>query len=788
MSTETGGSCCGGGSPAAATKTDPVCGMQVALDAELRCEHDGETYVFCGASCLQRFEADPRSFLEPVDPGEPAAPPAPGLAEAPHTCPMHPEVKQRGPGSCPQCGMALEPVEVTSEDPFRAEFLEMRWRFWLAAALSSAVVVLAMGDMLPILTGRPVSQLIEPRTNVWLQLALSLPVVAFAGWPLLTRAWDSVRARAFNMFTLVGVGVLAAWGFSAFATAFPAALGPAFQGPDGTVAVYFESAAVIVALVLLGQVLELSARSRTGRALRALFDLAPPTALRVEAGGDVSVPLEEVRAGDVLRVRPGEKVPVDGVVLEGQGRVDEALVTGEAGAAKKSPGDAVIGATVNTSGSFTLRAERVGRDTLLARIIALVGEAQRSRAPIQNLADRVAAVFVPVVFGIAALSFAAWALFGPEPALARAWVAAVSVLIIACPCALGLATPMSITVGTAAGARAGVLIKSADALQALESIDTLIVDKTGTLTEGRPRLTAIEPQPGFEEDALLAQAAAVERASEHPIAAALVQAASDRDLAPLDASAFDNHEGLGVEARVAGSRILIGSAAFLEQQGVDAKSLTEGTENAETLRRAGRTVVLCAIDGLCAGLFAVEDPIKDSTRPALAALRADGIEVIMATGDAPATAAAVAAELGITRFEAGVLPAGKEALVRELQSAGKRVAMAGDGINDAPALARADIGIAMGSGTDIAIESAHVTLLRGDLGGIARARRLSRATMRNIRQNLCFAFGYNALGVPLAAGALYPVFGWMLSPMVAAAAMTFSSVSVIANALRLRRI
>ena len=748
-----------------ATAVDPVCGMSVPLDAELRHEHAGTTYVFCNPGCLERFRADPQAFLG--DEPEPERP-----ADGVYTCPMHPEVRQVGPGACPKCGMALEPVEVGAGDPFADELADMRRRFRMAAVLTAPLLAVAMGDMLP---GRPIASLFGERALPWIQLVLATPVVFWAGWPLFERGLDSLRARSPNMFTLISLGTGVAWLASAAATLYP----------EGWFTdLYFESAAVIVTLVLLGQVLEVRARSRTHEALRSLLDLAPPRALRIEPDGtENDVPLERVEVGDVLRVKPGGKVPVDGVVLEGEGRVDEAMITGEPAPVKKVAGDAVVGATVNTSGSFTLRAEHVGRDTLLARIVGLVSEAQRSRAPVQKLVDRVAAWFVPAVVAAAAVAFLLWTLLGPEPALAGGLLAAVSVLIIACPCALGLATPMSVMVGTARGAREGVLVRDAAALERLAGVDVLVVDKTGTLTEGRPALVEVVPLADFDEARLLRLAGAVERQSEHPFAQAVVAGARGRGLALVTATDFESAAGAGVFGTVAGRRVAIGSAALLERVGADA---TELTTLAEERRRGGRTVSFVAVDGEPAGLLAVEDPIKASTPAALELLRADGIEVVMATGDAGATARAVAAELGLERVEAGVRPEDKEALVRSLQESGRVVAMAGDGINDAPALARADVGIAMGDGTDVAIESAGVTLLRGDLRGAARALRLGRATMRNVRQNLTFAFGYNALGIPIAAGALYPVLGLVLSPMIAAAAMTFSSVSVIMNALRLR--
>jgi Cu+-exporting ATPase len=768
---------------------DPVCGMHVAPDAPLKAEHAGETYRFCSQHCLERFRASPESFLarEP-EPEAKVAPPAgqPPASEAGaeaglYTCPMHPEVRQRGPGACPICGMALEPVMPGAEDPFAAELAVMKRRFWAATALTLPLLAIAMGDMLP---GSPISSRLGEGWLPWAQLALATPAVLWAGAPIFRRAWDSLRRVTPNMFTLIGLGTGVAYLYSLLAVLAPDLFGPAFRNDQGRLDLYFESAAVIMTLVLLGQVLELSARSQTGSAVRALLELAPPVARRVEPdGSEVEVPISEVRAGDVLRVRPGEKVPVDGEVLEGESWVDESMVTGEPGAVRKRPSERVIGATVNQRGSFAMRATRVGADTLLARIVQMVGEAQRTRVPIQRLADKVAAWFVPAVLLVAALSFAAWALFGDEHGFARGMLAAISVLIIACPCALGLATPMSILVGTARGAQSGVLFKSGEALEVLGKVDTLVVDKTGTLTEGRPRLSTVVAEPGFDEAELLRLAASLERASEHPLAASVVEAARERGLALEEPRGFESRTGKGVLGHAGEREVAIGNRALLEELGIPTGSVAG---RAEELREGG-TVMLVAVDRRPAGLLAVRDPVKASTPEALRILREEGVRVVMVTGDARATAEAVARELAIEELEAQVLPQDKERIVRRLQDEGRTVAMAGDGINDAPALARADVGIAMGTGTDVAIESAGVTLVKGDLRAIARARRLSRATMRNIRQNLFFAFAYNVLGVPIAAGVLYPVAGLLLSPMIAAAAMTFSSLSVIANALRLRR-
>jgi Cu+-exporting ATPase len=695
---------------------------------------------------------------------------------------MHPEIGRDGPGDCPICGMALEPVEVTAEEPDDPELRDMERRFGVSLAATLPLFVLAMGDMLP---GAPVTHRLG-RALPWLQLALATPVVLWGGLPFFRRGLASLRGRL-NMFTLIALGTGAAYGYSVFATVAPGLFPASFRGHGGAVAVYFETAAVIVTLVLLGQVMELRARSRTGAAIRALLGLAPRTARRLPEGGgaEQEVPIEALRPGDRLRVRPGEKVPVDGRVLEGRSAVDESMVSGEPVPVEKGPGDPVIGATLNGAGSFVMRAERVGRDTLLARIVQLVSEAQRSRAPIQRLADQVAAWFVPAVIAVAALAFVAWAWLGPEPRLAHALVVGVAVLIIACPCALGLATPMSIMVASGRGASAGVLFRSAEAIERMQAVDTLVVDKTGTLTEGKPSLAAVMAAPGFAEDELLRLAASLERGSEHPLAAAIVAGALARGLALAEATDFEARPGKGVRGRVLGRSVALGNRALLEELGIDAGPFAE---QADAERREGRTAAFVAIDGRGAGIVAVADALKASAPEAIAALRAEGLRIVMLTGDSRVTAEAVARRLGLDEVLAEVLPEQKAEAVRRLQGEGRVVAMAGDGINDAPALAAAQVGIAMGTGSDVALESAGVTLVKGDLRGIVRARRLSRATLRNIRQNLLFAFGYNALGVPMAAGVLYPFFGLLLSPMVAAAAMSFSSVSVIANALRLRRV
>jgi len=752
---------------------DPVCGMDVDPQrTQHRAEHAGRTYYFCSAGCRTKFLADRERYLSPAE----AEPDAPGAI---YTCPMHPEVRQVGPGSCPICGMALEPLDVTAEQGPNLELIDMRRRFWIGLALALPVFALEMGSHL-------FGPLLAPALSNWVQLVLATPVVVWAGAPFFERAWQSVVTRNLNMFTLIAIGTGTAWTYSVVATLFPGAFPAAFRAADGTVAVYFEAAAVITVLVLLGQVLELRARESTGGAIRALLDLAPKTARRIAAdGSEHEVALDEVAIANRLRVRPGEKIPVDARVVEGRSAVDESMVTGESMPVTKHTGDTVIGGTLNASGSLIVEAERVGRDTMLARIVALVAEAQRSRAPIQRLADSVAGWFVPAVILVALLAFAAWTIWGPEPRLAYALVAAVAVLIIACPCALGLATPMSIMVGVGRGAESGVLIKNAEALERMEKVDTLVVDKTGTLTEGKPAVTDVVPAQGFDEAELLRLAASVERASEHPLAAAIVAAAEERNIALSPASDFDSPTGKGVVAKVDSRRVALGNARFLEELGVDVSGLSDA---ADDLRKEGATAIFAGVDGKAAGIIAIADPVKASTPAALAALRADGLRVVMLTGDNRTTADAIARRLGIAEVEAEVLPDQKGAVVDKLRREGRVVAMAGDGVNDAPALAAADVGIAMGTGTDVAIESAGVTLLKGDLSGIVRARRLSEAVMRNIRQNLFFAFVYNAAGVPIAAGVLYPAFGILLSPIIAAAAMSLSSVSVIANALRLRTV
>ena len=761
---------------------DPVCDMTVDEAAPKGGTHvlEGKTYYFCSEYCRSHFAAAPldyspqakaaRAALEATDPS------------AIYTCPMHPEIEQAGPGSCPLCGMALEPKSPLAGTPDDGPLQDVTRRFWVSAVLTLPLFALVMGQHL---LGMPWHWLHEP-AGLWLQLGLALPVVVWGGAELFMRFAASLRTGNLNMYTLIGLGTGTALLYSAVVVLFPGLFPPAFRDAQGHLPVYFEAAAVIVTLVLMGEVMELRARRRTGEALRALLDLQPATALRLDAGGhDQTVPLAEVKAGDRLRVRPGDKVPVDGVVESGNSWLDESLVNGESEPQAKGPGDAVTGSTLNGQGSFVMTAVHVGSETLLARIVQLVAEAQRSRAPIQRLADKAAAVFVPAVVAVALLSFGIWALWGPEPRLAYALLNAVAVLIIACPCALGLATPMAVMVGTGRGAQAGVLFRNAEALEAFAGVQVLLLDKTGTLTEGKPKLVALEAAAGFSESELLTLAAAVERGSEHPLAHAVVQSAKERSLALLEAEAFEAQPGMGVRGKVGGKDVRLGKAAWAQGTGADLGPLLA---HAEALRAKAWTVVFVVVDGKTAGLLAVADPIKASTPEALAALRDAGIEVRMLSGDDPVTAAAVARELGITHVEAGVSPQRKAEVVKELKALGLKVAMAGDGVNDAPALAAADVGIAMGTGTEVAMQSAGVTLVKGDLRGIVKAWRLSRAVLRNIKQNLFWALAYNGLGVPIAAGLLYPFTGTLLSPVFAAAAMSFSSVSVISNALRLRRV
>ena len=762
---------------------DPVCGMKARPDGPHTLTRDGTLYSFCSGGCKAKFAADPATYL--ARQSSPA--PAPAGDTRIYTCPMHPEVRQVGPGACPICGMALEPVAISAGDEGEsAELVDMRRRFMVSAALSLPLLLLAMSDMIP---GRPLADLLPVEPRRWLELLLAAPVVLWGGWPFIVRGARSLVPPRPNMFTLIGLGVTAAFLWSVIGLVAPQ-LFPEAAREHGRVALYFEAAAVIVTLVLLGQVLELKARGRTSAALRSLLGLAPRTARRLGADGrEEDVPLDRLQPGDRLRVRPGEKVPVDGVVVEGQSAVDESMVSGEPIPVEKKTGDPLIGGTVNGTGVLVMRAEKVGAETLLARIVQMVAEAQRSRAPIQRQADLAAAWFVPTVIAVAALAFGLWLAVGPEPRLAHAIVSAVAVLIIACPCALGLATPMSIMVASGKAASVGVLFRNAEAIEVLRQVDTLAVDKTGTLTEGKPALVAVEPLPssGVLERQLLLMAAAVEKPSEHPLAAAILAGAAARGVVAPDAESFEYRPGLGVTGRVRGHSVGLGNRALLEEIGVPAADLDQLVQKADGRRAAGETVLYAAVDGAAAGLIAVADPIKESAAVAVAALRAEGVRVVMLTGDSAVTARAVAARLGIDQVVAEVLPGEKAAAIDRLQEVGRVVAMAGDGINDAPALARARVGIAMGTGTDVAMESADITLVRGDLRGIVRARRLSAATMGNIRQNLLFAFVYNAAGVPIAAGLLYPVTGMLLSPMLAAAAMSLSSVSVIANALRLRR-
>jgi Cu+-exporting ATPase len=792
---------------------DPVCGMTISPDDAVgHVDYNGQTYYFCSQSCLDQFSATPKAFL-----GErPAAPTAPADMEREYTCPMDPDVRQKGPGACPKCGMALEPVDVApvtktewtcpmhpeivrdapgacpicgmaleprvvTIEEINPELDDMTRRFWWSSAITVPMLAFMISEFLP---GRPLQTLLPHGWMNWIQLALATPVVLWGGWPFFVRGWASVVNRHLNMFTLIALGVGAAYVYSVTATLAPGVFPDSFR-MLGEVAVYFEPAAVIVVLVLLGQVLELRARSRTSSAIRNLLGLAPKTARRIEPDGtERDVPLSEIHVGERLRVRPGERVPVDGAVLEGRTMIDESMVTGEPIPVEKEAGAQVTGGTVNGTGTFVMKAERVGADTLLAQIVRMVSEAQRSRAPIQRLADTVSGYFVPAVIVVAIATFAMWSQYGPEPRLAHALVNAVAVLIIACPCALGLATPMSIMVGTGRGAEAGVLIRNAEALEILEKVTTLVVDKTGTLTEGKPRLVTVS-QDSIGEQQLLRYVASLENVSEHPLAVAIVSGAKERGVTLVDVSEFESVTGKGVIGTIEGHRVAIGNIKMMESLSVSVETLKT---QADELRRTGQTVMFVAVDARAAGIVGVADPVKETAKEAIGDLHAEGVRVVMLTGDNRTTADAVARVLGIDRVEADVLPDQKASVVKDLQNKGERVAMAGDGINDAPALAQADVGIAMGTGTDVAMESAGVTLVKGDLRGIVRARGLSRSTMKNIRQNLFFAFVYNALGVPVAAGVLYPVFGLLLSPMIASAAMTFSSVSVIANALRLRRV
>jgi P-type Cu+ transporter len=758
---------------------DPVCGMKVDPNAgKPRTDYRGKAFHFCSAGCKTKFEADPERYLS--DKPRQAEPAKPGTL---YTCPMHPEIIQDKPGTCPLCGMALEPMGVpTGDEGPNPELIDFTHRFWISAICAVPLLILTMGPMF----GLPVRDWIGERVAAWAELVLATPVVLWAALPFFKRGWDSIVNRSPNMWTLITIGVGTAYAYSVIATLFPDIFPHSFRGHGGSVPVYFEAAAVIVALVFLGQVLELKARERTGSAIRALLNLAPKTARRINKNGsETDVPLDEVQAGDRLRIRPGDSVPVDGTVLEGRSSIDESMITGEPVPVEKAEGDNVTGGTLNKNGTLVIRAEKVGADTMLSRIVEMVAKAQRSRAPIQGLADAVSFYFVPAVVLAAILAFGAWAMWGPEPSMVHAIVAAVSVLIIACPCALGLATPMSVMTATGRGAQAGVLVKDAEALERFAKVDTIIVDKTGTLTEGKPDLTDVVAAPGFDENELLALAASLEKASEHPLAEAIVEGAGKRGLKLEDATDFAALTGKGVSGTIAGHAVALGNAAMMKELKLSVASLKA---EADALRSDGKTAMYVAVDGKLAGLVAVADPIKASAANAIRELHALGLKIIMATGDEERTAKAVAARLGLDDVRAGVLPEGKKGLVDELQARGAKVAMAGDGVNDAPALASAYVGIAMGTGADVAMESAGITLVKGDLTGIVRARHLAQATIRNIKQNLFFAFVYNVLGVPIAAGILYPVFGILLSPMLAAAAMSLSSVSVIANALRLRTV
>jgi Cu+-exporting ATPase len=783
---------------------DPVCGMAVdPARAASTADHAGTTYYFCSEGCAAKFRAAPDRYLgaraaseahargrDAMHPGDAPAPesarPTPNqLApkSAVYTCPMHPEIVRPGPGTCPICGMALEPRTAVAEEGRNEEFVSMTRRFWISVVLTIPVVVLGMSDILP---GQPLQRVLTMHALGIIQFVLATPVVLWAGWPFFERAWMSLVHRSLNMFTLIGLGTGTAYVYSTIAVVAPDLFPATFRTADGGVPVYFEAAATITALVLLGQVLELRARSRTSAAIRSLLRLSPKTARLIRADGtEIDVPVEHIAVGDVLRVRPGEKIPVDGTVTDGSSSVDESLITGEPIPVEKTAGARITGGTVNGTGTLVMRAERVGSETLLAQIVRMVSEAQRSRAPVQQLADRVSSYFVPAVVLIAVLTFAAWSVYGPAPRMSHALLNAVAVLIIACPCALGLATPMAIMVGTGRGALAGVLIKNAEALEILEKTDTLVVDKTGTLTEGRPRVVSLVPAPGFSEAQVLQIAATLERASEHPLAAAILNAAKDRSIPPGDIADFQSRPGKGVVGKVDGRGAALGNRALFTESGISIAALDE---RATALEAEGQTVLFVASENMFAGLIGVADPVKPDAAGAIARLHHDKVRIVMLTGDTKATADVVARKLGIDEVIAGVFPDQKGEIVRKLQAEGRIVAMAGDGVNDAPALAQADVGIAMGTGTDVAIESSGITLLGGDLRGIARARTLSRATMRNVRQNLAFAFLYNSIGIPIAAGVLYPFFGLLLSPVLASAAMTFSSVSVIANALRLRAV
>lgn len=754
---------------------DPVCGMSVdPHTTEHRSQHAGKSWYFCSSRCQAKFEGDPKKYL-----GEKSAEAEPVAPGTMYICPMHLDIRQQGPGDCPICGMGLEPEEVRLDDGPSAELTDMTRRFWMGLALALPVFMLEMGGHL-----FAIGHIVSPQISNWVQLILATPVVVYCGWPFFVRGWKSVLSRNLNMFTLISIGTGVALVYSLIATLVPQIFPGAFRQADGSVAVYFEAAAVIVVLVLLGQVLELRAREKTSGAIKALLDLAPATARKLSDDGDeADVPLEQIKVGDRLRVRPGDKVPLDGEVLEGSSNVDESMVTGEPLAVSKKAGAQVVGGSINQQGSFIMRADKVGRDTMLSQIVQMVATAQRSRAPIQGLADKVAGWFVPAVIVIAVIAFVVWSVFGPTPPMAFGLIAAVSVLIIACPCALGLATPMSIMVGIGRGAQIGVLIRDAEALERMEKVDTVVVDKTGTLTEGKPQVTKLVPADGFSDEDLMRYAAGLEKGSEHPLAHAILEKAKAMKLTLSDAENFDSQNGKGVTGKIDGKRVLLGNRLLMESEYVDTSAFDH---EADELRKGGATVIFSAVDGKICGVLAIADPVKETTAAAIAALQKEGIRVVMLTGDNRTSAEAVARKLHIDEVEAEVLPEDKGKIVQRLKDEGRIVAMAGDGVNDAPALATADVGIAMGTGTDVAIESSGITLLRGDLMGIVEARKLSQATMRNIRQNLFFAFVYNAAGVPIAAGLLYPFTGILLSPIIAAAAMSLSSVSVITNALRLR--
>lgn len=768
--------------PATATlSVDPVCGMKVPVEtAKWSAEHSGKTWYFCGQSCLKKFEANPEKYdgtQQHTQQSTPVAEPMPGIK---YTCPMHPEIIRDKPGSCPICGMALEPLTATDDDTANPELISMSRRLWIGTVLTLPLFAIMLSDLLP---SHPLHNFISGKSLGWLEFALATPVVLWAGWPFFERGWSSIVHRSLNMFTLIAIGTGSAYLYSVVAVVVPGIFPASFRDAQGDLGLYFEAAAVITLLVLLGQVLELQARSRTSSAIKALLSLAPKTARRIAANGtEADVALSEIQVGDRIRIRPGEKVPTDGSVIGGRSSVDESMVTGESVPIEKSEGDPVIGGTINGTGTLVMQVERVGADTLLAQIVKMVGEAQRTRAPIQRVADKVASWFVPAVLLASLIAFIVWSIFGPAPPYAHALINAVAVLIIACPCALGLATPMAIMVGTGRGAHEGILIRNAEALEVFEKVDTLVLDKTGTLTEGKPRLTAVIAAQGFDRANILQSAASLENSSEHPLASALIAAAKEKGIELTPASDFQSSTGKGILGLVQGRRIGVGNAALMQEVGATCDGLHD---EAESLRKDGHTVVFIASDGHCAGLIAVADPIKASSFEAIQQLKSEGIRVVMVTGDNHTTAAAVAGKLGID-FESDVSPSQKGDVIKKLQAQGKVVAMAGDGVNDAPALAQANVGIAMGTGTDVAIAAGGITLVKGDLRGIVRARRLSQRTMKNIRQNLFFAFVYNAAGVPIAAGVLYPAFGLLLSPMIAAAAMSFSSVSVIANSLRLR--